>query len=153
MNLFMIKICLREKDKYWKLQLKDDKIQEIPPFGKFVTEVLIFWSSRSQIFFKIPVLKNFAIFTGKNLCWPLHTFFYRTPTLAASGFSRQQILFSAESGIYCWQSHLFLPELLWKHELNFRSSHRNYSVKKGVFRNFASFAGRQLCWSLFLTEF
>ena len=32
----------------------------------------IFWlnrSSRSQIFFKIGILKNFAIITGKQLCW------------------------------------------------------------------------------------
>ena len=28
-------------------------------------------SSRSQSFFKIGVLKNFAIFTGKRLCWSL----------------------------------------------------------------------------------
>ena len=28
-------------------------------------------SSRSQKFFKIGVLKNFAIFTGKHLCWSL----------------------------------------------------------------------------------
>ena len=28
-------------------------------------------SSRSQMFFKIGVLKNFAIFTGKHLCWSL----------------------------------------------------------------------------------
>ena len=34
------------------------KKQEIPPFGKFVTEVLIFRSSRPQMFFKIGVLKN-----------------------------------------------------------------------------------------------
>ena len=27
--------------------------------------------SRLQMFFKIGVLKNFAIFTGKNLCWGL----------------------------------------------------------------------------------
>ena len=33
---------------------------------KFVTEMLIFKNSRSQIFFKIGVLKNFAIFTGKH---------------------------------------------------------------------------------------
>ena len=44
------------------------KIQELPPFGKFVTEVLIFRGSRSQIFFKIGALKNFAIFTRKHLC-------------------------------------------------------------------------------------
>ena len=68
-------------------------------------------------------------------------------TLAAAGFSQQQILFSAKSGIYCWQSQLFLPP-----ELNVRSSHQNSSVKIGVFRNFASFTGRELCWSLFLIE-
>ena len=28
-------------------------------------------SSRSQMFFKIGVLNNFAIFTGKHLCWSL----------------------------------------------------------------------------------
>ena len=28
-------------------------------------------SSRSQMFFKINLLKNFAIFTRKNLCWSL----------------------------------------------------------------------------------
>ena len=28
-------------------------------------------SSRSQIYFKIGVLKNFAMFTGKRLCWSL----------------------------------------------------------------------------------
>ena len=28
-------------------------------------------SSRSQMFFKIDVLKNFAIFIGKHLCWSL----------------------------------------------------------------------------------
>ena len=28
-------------------------------------------SNCSQMFFKIRVLKNFAIFTGKHLCWSL----------------------------------------------------------------------------------
>ena len=28
-------------------------------------------SSRSQMFLKIGVFKNFAIFTGKQLCWSL----------------------------------------------------------------------------------
>ena len=65
----------------------------MPPFGKFAAEVLIFRSSRSQMFFKIGVLKNFATLTGKHLCWPLQAFFYRTPTVTASGFSQQQIPF------------------------------------------------------------
>ena len=44
----------------------DNKIQELPPFSKFVTEMLIFRNSRSQIFCKIGVVKNFAIVTGKH---------------------------------------------------------------------------------------
>ena len=63
----------------------------------------IYRSSRSQMFLKIVVLENFAIFTGKHLCWSLflikltptqlfsceywkifkNTFFYRTPPVDA----------------------------------------------------------------------
>ena len=70
-----------------------------------------FKSSRSKMFFKIGVLKNYAIFTGKHLCWNLFLInlqalrcrpegdskkrglntvyfykqlFYRTPPMAAS---------------------------------------------------------------------
>ena len=46
----------------------------------------------------------------------------------------------------------FCSKLLWKHELNVRSSHRNSSVKKGILRNFTSFTGKHLCWSLILIE-
>ena len=35
---------------------------------------------------------------------------------------------------------------------DFRSTHRKYSVEKGVLKNFANFTGKQLCWSLFLTK-
>ena len=31
--------------------------------------MIMFRSNRSQMFFKIVVLKNLAIFTGKHLCW------------------------------------------------------------------------------------
>ena len=33
-----------------------------------------------------------------------------------------------------------------------RSSHRRCPIKKAVFKNFAKFIGKHLCWSLFLTE-
>ena len=52
---------------------------------------------RSQMYFKIGVLKNFAIFTGKHLFCSLYlceilrnTFFYRTTLLAASDLNRIQ---------------------------------------------------------------
>ena len=104
------------------------------------------------MFFKIGVLKYFPVFTGKHLCWPLQAFFYRTPTVAAYRFSRQQILFSAESGIYCWQSHLFLPRTPVETWVKRQKQPPKLLCKKDVFRNFASFTGRQLCWSLFLIE-
>ena len=34
-----------------------------------LTFAILFRSSRSQMFFKLGVLKNFAIFSGKHLCW------------------------------------------------------------------------------------
>ena len=76
------------------------KIQELLPFGKFVTQMLIFRSSRSQMFLKIAFLENFAIFRGKHPCWLLQAICYKTPAVAASEFSRQQILFLAESGVH-----------------------------------------------------
>ena len=47
--------------------------QCILPFKRIFNLVWIgiSWSSRSQMFFKIGVLKNCAIFTEKHLCWTL----------------------------------------------------------------------------------
>ena len=35
---------------------------------------------------------------------------------------------------------------------NCKSSHRRYSVKRGVLKNFPNFTGKHLCWSLFLIK-
>ena len=71
------------------------------------------------MFFKIGVLKNLALFTGKRLCWSLFliklqafkcfsvniakllgaAFFYRTPPVAASSDVLVYIIFSIRS---CW---------------------------------------------------
>ena len=75
-------------------------------------------SSRSQMFFKIGVLKNFAMFTGKHLCWSLFLIklqafrcfsvniakllkavFYKTPPLAAPANVLFGIIFSKRC---CW---------------------------------------------------
>ena len=109
----------------WKLGTKKSRnnfseISEIWVFDlpffhfakKFFFNILTYRNSRSQMFFKIVVLKNFAIFTGKHLCWSLflhckacnvikketpkqvlsceycevfkNSFFYRTPPVAPS---------------------------------------------------------------------
>ena len=72
--------------------------------------------------------------------------------LAVSGFSQQQILFLAKSGIYCWQSHLFLRRAHVETRVKRQKQLPKLLCKKDVFRNFAIFTGRQLCWSLFLIE-
>ena len=79
----------------------------------------------------------------------MQAFYYRTPKVAASGFSRQQIPFSAKSGMYWRQIN---PGLLWEQELNLRSSHCSFPIKKGVLRNFVNFTEKHLYWSLFLIE-
>ena len=116
------------------------------------TEVLIFRISRLQMFFKIGALKNLAVFTGKHLCWPLHAFFYRTPIVTASTFSRQQILFSGEPGIYCWPSHRYLLRTPSKTRLKPQKQPLELFCKKGILRSFANFTGKHLRWNLFLIE-
>ena len=87
----------KTKEKTWENVITKHNtyitVHKKPPFGKFVAEVLIIRSSRSQMFFQKGVLKYFPVFTGKHLCWPLQAFFYRTPKVASSGISLQQILF------------------------------------------------------------
>ena len=109
----------------------------------------IFRNSRSQIIFKIGVLKNFAIFTGKH--WsPWSLSFTEHLRWLLLDFRCSKYFFAAESGIYCWQSDRFLLRTFWKQELNLRSSHWISFVKKGVLRNFANCMRKHLCWSIFL---
>ena len=76
------------------------------------------------MFFKIGLLKNFARLAGKHLCWPLQAFFYRTPTLVASGFSWQQISFFQLNLVFIADSSTsFCSKFLQLHELNLRSIH------------------------------
>ena len=42
-----------------------------PLFQSYENKQKICRSSRSQMFFKIDILKTFVIFTGKRLCWSL----------------------------------------------------------------------------------
>ena len=107
------------------------------------------------MFFKIVVLKKLCIlqYSQENTCAgrsrPSFTEHLRWLLLNFRGsryFIQLALVFAADSNTgVC-------SELLWKHELNVRNSHWNSSAKKGVFRNFASFTEKQLCWSLFLIE-
>ena len=96
---------------------------------------LIFKSSRSQMFFKIGVLKNFAIlvpFSNKVAGFLLQNTYNGCFWIfvAENTFLQLNFVFIADN---CTN---FCPRLLWKHELNLRSSHWSCSVKKAVFRNF-----------------
>ena len=112
--------------------------------------MVFYRSSRWQMFFKIGVLKSFTYWT--HFLITLQAFFYTTPMVAVSGFSRQQIVFFTESGIIADNRTGFYSGLLWKHELNLTSSHWSCSIKEGVLRNFAYLTGKHPCWSIFLIE-
>ena len=117
-----------------KMVWKDKKIQELPPFGKFVIEVVIFRSSHSQMFFKIGALKNFPIFTGKQLCWLLQAFLHRTPRMTVLDISSSKYFFQLNLVFIADGRTGFCSELHWKHELNLRSSHGNSSIKGSSYK-------------------
>ena len=92
--------------------------------SEFVTEMLIFTRCRSQMFFKISVLKNFAVImeplsnnkvTGLLLQNTYGSCFWIF--VAANTFFLLNMVFIADSRTG------FCSGLLWKHELNLRSSH------------------------------
>ena len=56
------------------------------------------WDSRSQMFFKIGVLRNFAIFTGKHLRW---SHFHRTRPVAGDILINKLRLNVLTSFVYC----------------------------------------------------
>ena len=122
--------------------------------SKFVTEMLIFRSSRSQMFFKISVLKNFAILEPLSNNKVTDLLLQNTYGacfwifVAANTFPLLNKVFLADSRTG------FCSGLLWKHELNLRSSHWSCSIKckRSLLRKFANFIRKQLCWSLFLIE-
>ena len=67
--------------------------------SEFGSEILIFRNSRSQMFFKISVLKNFAILEplSDNKVADL---FYRTTTVAASEFLWLQMHFCSMNMVF-----------------------------------------------------
>ena len=48
-------------------------------------------SSHSQMFFKIAVLKNFVIFTGKYLCWSLFLTKFKVSSLKACNVIKKRL--------------------------------------------------------------
>ena len=106
--------------------------------SEFVTEMLIFRSSRSLMFFKLSVLKNFAILEPLSNNKVADLLLHLRRLLL--NFCGSKYLFAAEYGIYCWQSH------------RFRSSHQRCSVRKGVLRNFANFTRKHFCQGLFFNK-
>ena len=93
-------------------------------------------SSRSQMFFKIGALKNFALLEplfNKDaglLLQNTHCGWFWI-FASANTFFQLNLVFIADSRTG------FCSGLLWKHKLNLRSSHWSCSVKKVVLRNFA----------------
>ena len=104
--------------------------------SKFIAEMLIFRSSGSQMFFKISVLKNFAILE------PLSNKPSFTNTyggcfwifVAAIPFLKLNMVFIADNGT------------------GLEGATRGVLLRKGVLRSFAKLTGRHKCHSLFFNK-
>ena len=137
----------------WYLLLTVAPVQKQPP------EVF----SKKRCSVRKVVLRNFAKLTGKHKCQSL--FFNKVAGLRSAVLLKKRLwhrcfpvnfakflrapffgkhVQTAASASSC-------SGLLWKHQLNLRSSHK-LLCKKGILRKFANFTGEQLCWSLFLIE-
>ena len=113
-------------------------------FLRHITEVLIFISTCSQMFFlkfrnihkKTPVLEplfgKMAGLLSQNTSGGCPWIF-----AAASTFFQLNLVFIGDSRIG------FCPRLLWKDKLNLRSSYWSSSVKKGILRNSVNFSEKQ----------
>ena len=113
-------------------------------------------SSRSQMFFKIVVLKNFRNLHRKT---PLLEKLYEKETTTQVFFFEYCKIFKkslfyrvsavvASGHLHCFLSLIFLSFS----SSSFRSSHRRCSIKK-LFYSFAILTGKHLCLSLFLIKF
>ena len=80
--------------------------------SEFVSEMLIFRSSRSQMFFKISVLITSQYWSLFRII-KLQTFFYETPTVAASEFLWQQIHFCSLNMVFIADSRTGFCSLFW----------------------------------------
>ena len=67
----------------------------------FFCNVLIFRSSHSQVFFRRVVLKNFASFKEKHLCWSL--FLIQLQTLRPATLSKRDF----NTGVFLWNWRSF----------------------------------------------
>ena len=82
----------------------------------------------------------------------LQAHFYRASAVTASGFLRQQIPFSAKSGMHWRLPHRFLSQNPLKTRVKPQKQLLQLFYEKGVFRNFVNFIVKHLYRSLFLIE-
>ena len=114
-------------------------IKRIIKFRKYLPSVNL---SLKSLFSEAAVHRCFSQMLGKHLCWPLQTSFSEHLRWLLLDFRGSKYFFQLTL-VFTVDSHTgFCSELLWKHELNDRRSHWNSSVKKGLFRTFASFTFR-----------
>ena len=73
---------------------------------KFLSLPSIYYFIRSQIFFKIVVLKNFAIFTGKHSYWSF--FFIKLQVIRPAALLKRD----SNTGVFLWILQNFSEQLL-----------------------------------------
>ena len=123
----------------------------------------LFGSSRPEVFFGKGVLKIYSKFTGEHPCVSVISI----TLVVASEVSPVNLLHINRtpfprniSGRLLLFKFVFIIWLLFHYSLpimhqrlsSVRSSHRRYSVRKGVLRNFAKFTKKHLCQSLFFNN-
>ena len=100
-----------------------------------------FKSSRSQMFFKTSVFKNYAIFTGKQMRSSL--FLIKLQACSFMNISSSNVTFKIET---ITKSIIGLTNLCYKF---IQKQPFTMFFKINVLKNFAIFTGKKLRWSLY----
>ena len=100
-----------------------------------------FKSSRSQMFFKISVFKNYAIFTGKQMRSSL--FLIKLQACSFMNISSSNVTFKIET---ITKSIIGLTNLCYKF---IQKQPFTMFFKINILKNFAIFTGKKLRWSLY----
>ena len=88
-----------------KINLGDSKCVFLSYIWRRILRCHVFWCSHQRCSIKKAILKNFAIFTGKHLCWGLFIINLQT-FMASTLFKKHSNTGVLLSILWCFEEHL-----------------------------------------------
>ena len=116
-----------------------------------ITEAVVRRCSAKKVFLQISQNSQESKCEFCQISKNTFLYFFVVSAIFAKTFILDVLLSSECVSNYCiWKSPCLLYYFFHFESIKFRSSHSQISFKIKVFKKFAIFAGKHLCWSLFV---